>query len=117
MIRLNDIVLIKYDILNYCLKPGRSIFCQNLEIALALILLGIIWIKFIFSGPIHTLVLGELTPDLLGTYTCTIMNKNGSKSTRCQVSVEGGQVDNTKSYTKVFRFIVYFGFRASLFAA
>nr|CAB3264640.1 palladin-like [Phallusia mammillata] len=45
-------------------------------------------IRFLSNGPVHTVVLGELSPELLGTYTCTIMNKYGSKSSRCRVTVK-----------------------------
>ncbi|XP_076819190.1 uncharacterized protein LOC143464982 [Clavelina lepadiformis] len=50
-------------------------------------------IRFLSNGPVHTLVLGELSHELLGTYVCTIMNKNGSTSCRCTVSInnEGPQ--------------------------
>jgi len=57
-------------------------------------------IKILHNGLIHTLVLGELCQDQIGRYTCTIMNKNGSKSSRCQVTVdnEGAKLSPRPAY-------------------
>lgn len=45
-------------------------------------------IKILNNGTIHTLVLGELTKEQVGSYTCTIMNRHGSKSSKCRVTIE-----------------------------
>nr|XP_002127748.1 palladin-like [Ciona intestinalis] len=55
-------------------------------------------IRFLCNGPVHTLVLGELSNETLGMYTCTIMNKHGTKSSRCNVTVknDGQKIQNRK---------------------
>merc|ERR1719354_1537341 len=37
---------------------------------------------------IHTVILGTLTKEQTGWYTCTIINKHGSSSSRCQVTID-----------------------------
>jgi len=36
----------------------------------------------------HTVILGTLSKDQTGWYTCTIINKHGSSSSRCQVTID-----------------------------
>jgi len=45
-------------------------------------------VRILSTGFVNTLVLGELTQEQLGRYTCTIMNKHGSKSTKCTITAD-----------------------------